>query len=266
MKTTRIETKRGRSTTVVVALVLAVFMNLLPATARAQSLPEGDQQQSLAFLNREHAWQPQGGDSLVLRSNWEPWNPVTLILQPVFGTVSGFFGFTAGFVSMMAITDCNFGGCNSPQSTTRDALAIASWVGLTSLGLATGVSHGGDISGADGNFGLTCLGAAGGVGLGVGLIAALPQEADPARGIAAYLIMIASPIVVYNLTAEAESLPPPPDPNAPSGMPDYLRPDRGGSHSELAPEWYRSLRPTGAGEDWQQLTVNIPLAAVLGEN
>ncbi len=262
MQTASIATTRGIPTAAATAIVLALFMSLLPPAAHAQSLPEADQPQSLVFLEQEQTWQPQGGDSLILRSNWKPWNPVTLILQPVFGTLSGFFGFTAGFVSMMAITDCNFGGCNSPQSTTKDVLAIASWVGLTSLGLATGVSHGGDICGADGNFGLTCLGAAGGVGLGVGLIAALPQEADPARGIAAYLLMIASPIVVYNLTAEAEALPPsspPPDPNAPNGMPDYLRPHRGEPHSELAPEWHRSLRPTGAGDDWQQLTVNIPL-------
>lgn len=99
----------------------------------------------------------------------------------------------------------------------------------------------------------------------MGLIAALPPEADPARGIAAYLIMIASPIIIYNLTAEAEPLPPPPDPNAPGGKPEYLRPYRGESHSALTPEGHRSLRPTGAGEDWQEFTLNIPLSAVLGE-
>lgn len=248
----------------VAMFALLMYIGQGSAIASAQSLPEFVSTPSSVFLAQETAGTFPAGDSLVLRSSWTRWNAPTLILQPVLGTAVGFAGLVVGFGAALSVRECGFGGCNVRRTTTTDILEFASIYGFTMLGVATGISLGGDIAGADGNFGLILAGTAVGLGLGTGILA-LPNDLDPARGIAAYLVLIASPIVAYNLTAEAEPLPPPPDPNAPEGRPDYLRPHRGASHSALPYDTRRNLSPTGAGQDWQELTFNIPLPALRGE-
>lgn len=250
---------------VTTALILLILVGTGNAILHAQSQPIYLASGSSVFFGQEATGAHPAGDSLLIRSSWKPWNVPTLILQPVLGTAVGFAGLVVGFGTAMSVRGCSFGGCNTPRTMTTDILEYASIYGFTMLGVATGISLGGDIAGADGNFGLTLAGSAVGLGLGTVVLAALPSETNPVRGIAAYLVLIASPIIVYNLTAEAELLPPPPDSNAPEGKPEYLRPHRGESHSALPYETPRDLSPTGAGQDWQELTFNIPLSAVLGE-
>lgn len=251
-------------------VMLALLMHIGPGSAivNAQSLPELAAAPSSVFPATEMVGSFPAGDSLVLRSSWTPWNVPTLILQPVLGTATGMLGLGIGFISAMNVRGCSFGGCNRGRTTGTDILEFGSIFGFGVLGLATGISIGGDIAGADGDFGLTLAGSAAGIGLGTVIFAALPPEADPARGIAAFLVMIASPLIVYNLTAEAEPLPPPPDsdPNAPGGRPEYLRPHHGESHSALLQDARREHYPMGAGEDRQEITFSIPLSVLVGEH
>ena len=259
---------RSRAGRVKRLIVVCLFVAILvfPALTSAQSVPAEDgMPHPIVFMEQRTAAPLTADDSLVPRSSWTPWNAPTLILQPMLGTALGTVGFGVGIMLSLSVRGCSFGGCSSPRTTGTDILEFASLYGFGILGLATGISLAGDIARADGDFGMTLLGSAGGIAIGAGIIAGLPRQADPARGIAAYLVMISAPIVAYNLTAEAEPLPPPPDPNAPDGRPDYLRPDRGGAQSGLQPQWQRNLLPTGAGGDWQELTFNFPIPAALGQ-